>query len=387
MLDFSKRQRVILPFPNKLDLSSQHGFNIQCLEDDQYIEGTVISEILNAACALSPFSTMCMDTLISNHDSIPQRIRARFLAQRDMVVLYPLNLASKGRHWVLVVASAASVNILDSLPSATDEQELKNLLRSLLSLIGEATAPAEPPTATHVPCPRQSNTTDCGVAVIVNGLYAVACQDVPATTDYALWRRILLAFSTGRRASKGILTHDSEELLTVSTCGTPLPPAPPTKMTQAEFISWDKQYQRYRREIKTSAQRQLNVARTRYESVLETLEDIIGVFGRLQLAGSSRPGVDQIQEELANCHSAMQSLSRLRQPVTAMKDELETVCIRLAQAQNRRAMVQLEMVKMEDAIRDEYEALHGRLATLGLWDVLNTEDAVEQSTIILRGSF
>ncbi|KAK1570197.1 uncharacterized protein LY79DRAFT_500493, partial [Colletotrichum navitas] len=162
-LDCPKRPRVAIS-PELFDLRVRHGFNAQCLADGQNVEGTVIAEILDTVCALCPLSMMLLDPLVSHKNIIPQRLRDDFLAQKDMTILYPINLTSRGKHWVLVSASATSVSIFDSLPSAIDQNELTDLLRPVLSLVGGATAPR------NVVCPRQSNTTDCGVAVIVNAL-------------------------------------------------------------------------------------------------------------------------------------------------------------------------------------------------------------------------
>ncbi|TIC91833.1 hypothetical protein CH35J_010966 [Colletotrichum higginsianum] len=337
------------------DLRVRHGFNAECLEDGQYVEGTVISEFLGTFCALCPLSIMCIDPLVSNNNGIPQRMRADFLSQRDMTILYPLNLTSRGKHWVLVTASTTSVNIYDSLPSATDEVELADLLRTLLSLVAESTATDDPPTPSRMSCPQQSNAIDCGVAVIVNGLYVIAGQDIPATVEYFLWRRVLLAFSTGRRAVTEIVPQDSEQSLAVTNYGTPLPPAPPGTMTEAELISWDERYRKFRQNIMATARAQLGARLTQQQRMVEMLEDVIGVFGALQLTGSGTPGMDQIHEELANCHSALQSLARLRRAETSMIDELKARCARLAEAQGRRTMMQLELAKLTDAMHGECE--------------------------------
>ncbi|WQF90263.1 Putative Ulp1 protease family catalytic domain, papain-like cysteine peptidase superfamily [Colletotrichum destructivum] len=366
-----KRQCVATLPKRRFDLRVRHGFNAECLEDGQYVEGTVISEVLSTFCALCPLSMMCIDPLVSNN-GIPQRLRADFLSQRDMTILYPLNLTSRGKHWVLVTASTTSVNIYDSLPSATDEVELAGLLRSLLSLVAESTAPDDPPTPSRISCPQQSNTTDCGVAVIVNGLYVIAGQDIPATVEYSLWRRVLLAFSTGRKAVTEIVLQDSEQPLAVTNHGAPLPPAPPATMTEAELISWDERYREFRQNIMATARAQLGARLTHQQRMGEMLEDVIGVFGGLQLAGSGTPGMDQIHEELANCHSALQSLARLRRAETSMIDELKARCARLAEAQGRRAIVQLELAKLTDVMHDECELLNDRLAAFRPWDVLYT---------------
>ncbi|CCF45719.1 hypothetical protein CH063_14709, partial [Colletotrichum higginsianum] len=176
-LENAPKRQCVATLPKRwFDLRVRHGFNAECLEDGQYVEGTVISEFLGTFCALCPLSIMCIDPLVSNNNGIPQRMRADFLSQRDMTILYPLNLTSRGKHWVLVTASTTSVNIYDSLPSATDEVELADLLRTLLSLVAESTATDDPPTPSRMSCPQQSNAIDCGVAVIVNGLDGQPCQ-------------------------------------------------------------------------------------------------------------------------------------------------------------------------------------------------------------------
>ncbi|KAK6221186.1 hypothetical protein QIS74_04915 [Colletotrichum tabaci] len=348
-----KRQCVAMLPKRWFDLRVRHGFNAECLEDGQYVEGTVISEILDTFCALCPLSMMRMDPLVSNNNAIPQRMRADFLSQRDMTILFPLNLTSRGKHWVLVTASTTSVNIYDSLPSATDEVELAGLLRSLLSLVAESTAPDDPPTPSRMSCQQQSNAIDCGVAVIVNGLYVIAGRDIPATVEYSLWRRVLLAFSTGRKVVTDIVPQDSEQSLAVTNHGTPLPPAPPSTMTEAELIFWDERYREFRQNIMATARAQLGARLTQQQRMVETLKDVIGVFGELQLAGSGTLGMDQIHEELANCHSALQSLARLRRAETSMIDELKARCARLVEAQGRRTMVQLELAKLTDAMHGE----------------------------------
>ncbi|KAK1990475.1 hypothetical protein LX36DRAFT_675873, partial [Colletotrichum falcatum] len=162
-----KRPRVATA-SETFDLILRHGFNAECLADGYDVEGTVISEIFNAICALCPLSITCLDPLVSNN-IIPRHLRDGFLAQTDTTILYPLNLKSRGKHWVLVAASTTSVRIFDSLPDATDTDELAGSLRGLLSLIREATAPPDPPTPARFACLQKSTTTDCGVAVIVNG--------------------------------------------------------------------------------------------------------------------------------------------------------------------------------------------------------------------------
>ncbi|KAK2053702.1 hypothetical protein LY76DRAFT_263022 [Colletotrichum caudatum] len=372
-LNCPKRPRVAIS-PERFDLRARHGFDAQCLADGRNVEGTVIAEILDTVCALCPLSMMLLDPLVSHNNIIPQRLRDEFLAQKDMTILYPINLTSRAKHWVLVSASATSVSIFDSLPSATDQDELTDLLRPVLSLVGEAPpAPGnQPPAPTRVVCPQQPNATDCGVAVIVNALYVIAGQDIPAKTDYSVWRRVLLTFCTGGNAVAGILPEDSAQRVSVSTHDMPLPPAPPTTMTEAGFASWDEKNREYRQKVMDHARAQLNARRTRHERMMKTLEDVVVVFGALRRSGSSSTtGMDQIQEELANCHSALQSLARLRRTENSMMADLEARCARLADAQRRRTGILMELARVTDAIPDR-EVLDHDLAALRPWDALGT---------------
>ncbi|KAK1991947.1 hypothetical protein LX36DRAFT_733961 [Colletotrichum falcatum] len=142
-------------------------------------------------------------------------------------------------------------------------------------------------------------------------------------------------------------------------------------MAESDFISWDKHFQEYRQTMMDNAHYQLNVRLTRLQLMVKTLEDATVVFGALQNSGSSStPGMDEIQQELTGCHSAFQSLARLRRREKMVTNELNARCATLADAQRRRTIVQRELVRVIDAI-PKREILDARLETLRPWDVLD----------------
>ncbi|GJC88078.1 hypothetical protein ColLi_10916 [Colletotrichum liriopes] len=248
---------------------------------------------------------------------------------------------------------------MDSLPAATCETELRAKLQVVLVCVGKASDSGnEAQSLDRIRCPEQKNGTDCGIAVIVNGLYAIVGRMVPAKTDYGIWRRVISTFSadTSRRYGP-ILAWDSiEQLLEVD--GVPAPSGPPGRGTMGDFKAWAEQLARYQNSVMMVVRERQAALNIRRRAVIDTVEDIIGLLQTFDLASSgSGDDDDEIGKELATCHSLMNDLAKLRQTEPAMVETLQKRSDRLLDLRRKQLLVLQSFSTLVTTLYDEYEEI------------------------------
>ncbi|KAF5578872.1 Ulp1 protease family [Fusarium subglutinans] len=111
--------------------------------------------------------------------------------------------------------------------------------------------------------PRQVNTDDCGVAVIVNGLYTLASRPLPPTTNcnYGIWHRVLAAMLIDQDEPDGNLSLVPPELAEepIIDMGTVEPR--PASLPASEYSDW----------VRTERQRSETHMRSTADSLVDFL--------------------------------------------------------------------------------------------------------------------
>ncbi|KAL0929302.1 uncharacterized protein CTRU02_215755 [Colletotrichum truncatum] len=345
-----KRQR--LAAPAQFALKSAHGFNIDCLRDGKLVEGTVIAEVLRAANDIFPFSTVVLDPLLFKDNPLPNSVRKRLAAEPTAIVLAPINLLSKARHWVLVVITRpkGSINVLDSLPEATCEEELRTKLESLLALMeNQDDRDQSHPHFGYSACPRQINGVDCRIATIVNALHLMAGFPIPQTTDYAIWRRILTAFCAGNRMDSS-LSEQFAKPPSISNNINSQPPEAPALGTKADFAAWAKDLDTYKQDIMNSVQKQQDAWVVARERVVAVLEDALGLCNGFD----GIDGADAFDGKISGYLSAIQGLKMVGPTEEATISRLKAKHLQLLAMRQRQMEVRMAFIRVREDLYHEY---------------------------------
>ncbi|KAK2773970.1 hypothetical protein CKAH01_13315 [Colletotrichum kahawae] len=338
----------------QFSLTAAHGFDIHCLRDGVLVQGTVIAEILRAGHDIFPFSTILLDPLLFTGGALPNGTRNRIDAEPTATIIAPINLLSKAKHWVLVVVTRPelSVKVLDSLPEATCQDELRSKLKHLLAHVKDedgqtqALQPLEKPA-----CPRQSNQVDCGVATICNGLYIMAGRPIPSSADYAIWRRAFTAFSTGERV--GTSLSDQWNQLPALSVASHRPPAPPAPGTKDDFESWSKDLDAYRIQVMASVQEQQTAWAMKREKAVTTLGDAADLFNSMDSGAST----ETFDRRIGGYLSAINGLEMVgpaeEEVVQRLKEKQHT----LLSMRQRQAEVNMAFARVREELHQEHERI------------------------------
>ncbi|KAI3534423.1 hypothetical protein CABS02_13254 [Colletotrichum abscissum] len=338
----------------QFSLTAAHGFDIHCLRDGVLVQGTVIAEILRAGHDIFPFSTILLDPLLFTGGALPNGTRNRIDAEPTATIIAPINLLSKAKHWVLVVVTRPelSVKVLDSLPEATCQDELRSKLKHLLAHVKDedgqtqALQPLE-----KSACPRQSNQVDCGVATICNGLYIMAGRPIPSSADYAIWRRAFTAFSTGERV--GTSLSDQWNQLPALSVASHRPPAPPAPGTKDDFEAWSKDLDAYRIQVMASVQEQQTAWAMKREKAVTTLGDAADLFNSMDSGAST----ETFDRRIGGYLSAINGLEMVgpaeEEVVQRLKEKQHT----LLSMRQRQAEVNMAFARVREELHQEHERI------------------------------
>ncbi|KAJ0348145.1 hypothetical protein COL154_013782 [Colletotrichum chrysophilum] len=215
-----KRSRLATP-----PQTSHGGFDLERLALDQHVKEGMIYQVIKAAAALCPLSDL-------DHD---------LAANAGTITLAPTNL-NNHTHWILAVISENVVTIFDSKPAFTDKGAIR---RRLGHLSPHFRRDAD---VTFHQCAEQTNDADSGVAVMVNALHIISGQQIPAMTDYGIWRPILAALASGAHHDS-FLSDIKLQAPLVSTQSIVIPPALPPIITLADYHLWHKQQATYMEDV------------------------------------------------------------------------------------------------------------------------------------------
>ncbi|KAF4445691.1 Ulp1 protease family protein [Fusarium austroafricanum] len=166
--------------------------------DGAWPNDVAIAELVELFSSLRPLDAEAIDPLLVDRPPVNSaviQLLASGSQQQDqgLLLLVPIRC---GAHWTLVVLRAAdkSVRYYNSMPNYTMpnlaariDQVRQGLIRGLDYNIVDTVS------AGTLSCPQQTNTDDCGVAVIVNGIYNLASRPLSSTIncDYGICRRVL----------------------------------------------------------------------------------------------------------------------------------------------------------------------------------------------------
>ncbi|KAF4475324.1 hypothetical protein CGGC5_v016050 [Colletotrichum fructicola Nara gc5] len=231
-----KRSRLATP-----PQTSHGGFDLERLALDQHVKEGMIYQVIKAAAALCPLSVRVLHPLLLNGQEPPQDLDHDLAANAGTITLAPTNL-NNHTHWILAVISENVVTIFDSKPAFTDKGAIRRRLRHLSPHFRRDAD------VTFHQCAEQTNDADSGVAVMVNALHIISGQQIPAMTDYGIWRPILAALASGAHHDS-FLSDIKLQAPLVSTQSIVIPPALPPIITLADYHLWHKQQATYMEDV------------------------------------------------------------------------------------------------------------------------------------------
>ncbi|KAH0420147.1 hypothetical protein CcaCcLH18_14162 [Colletotrichum camelliae] len=285
MASMKKRSGPPLPaIPKRSRLATppqtSHGwFDLERLALDQHVKEGMIYQVIEAAAALCPLSVRVLHPLLLNGQESPQDLIHDLAANVGTITLAPTNLDNH-THWILAVISENVVTIFDSKPASTDKGAI---VRKLEHLLPHFCRDAD---VTFHQCAEQTNDADSGVAVMVNALHIISGQQIPAMTDYGIWRPILAALASGAHHDS-FLSDIKLRAPLVSTQSIVIPSALPPIITLADYHLWHKQQATYMEDV-------ARVMRTQHNKVWS---DGLQVAAELKGLESRR---DRIRESVAS---------------------------------------------------------------------------------------
>ncbi|KAK2022578.1 hypothetical protein LX32DRAFT_687077 [Colletotrichum zoysiae] len=180
------------------------------LTSHQCLNADIVNTAIGLIVALCPLSVHHIDSDLADGQmtSLSPDVLARLPKYPDGgLVAAPLHLPDS-HHWILAIASAGKVHVLDSFATRSPELVAKALhLRRLICVAPESEDVRQEAESVieHLDCHQQDNNVDCGVAVIVNMCRLVAGQahfNVPM--DFALWRCIIASLPDPARNTRVI---------------------------------------------------------------------------------------------------------------------------------------------------------------------------------------
>ncbi|WYZ36464.1 hypothetical protein EsH8_XV_000017 [Colletotrichum jinshuiense] len=186
---------------------------VEEFEPAVWLSGAAVSFVLRWLCNLCPTAALAVD---ASEAEIGEKLSRQMLqnltrtlasAADPVFILLPI---SQEKHWSLAVATiseyAGVVDHYDSLPTspATEQQIFAEARGRLDKLVGSVTRSpqlhdSKPAASWGCSAPyslRQPNGDDCGVAVLIHAFHVLARVPLPASTDWLLWRRVLLVFAS-----------------------------------------------------------------------------------------------------------------------------------------------------------------------------------------------
>nr|RBQ97125.1 hypothetical protein FVER53263_14024 [Fusarium verticillioides] len=237
---------------------------INRITDGRWLNDAAIAKLLELFSSLRPLDAKSIDPLLIDRAPVNKAVTHLLSASgSDLTVLVPIRCNA---HWILVVLRATDKSVLyyNSMPGhdmpnlpARIIQVCQGLINVLDYDIGAAVS------AGTLSCPRQLNTVDCGVAVIVNGLYTLASRPLPSTTscDYGIWRLVLAAMLIDADELGGNLSLVPPELAEepIIDVGTAEPR--PAHLAASEYRDW----------VRTEKQRLVTHMRSTVDSLAELL--------------------------------------------------------------------------------------------------------------------
>ncbi|WYZ36368.1 hypothetical protein EsH8_XIII_000020 [Colletotrichum jinshuiense] len=384
------------PLPQSLPGIGQapYGFTIESLGPGRYVEGTVILHILRTIAALCPLSVEVLDPLVLKGEPLPRRLQDCLASKPDAVVIAPVNLTGPPKHWVLAVASGNVMHISDSMPAATNDEEVMERLKGLKSCLESrrGRGEPEPPGADGFKvvkrrCPSQGPTVDCGVAVIVNGIYVIAGLETPdAAVDYGVWRRVLAAFCSDRPA--GPFLPEGWDEVAVSALDMPEPPSPlPGQITAAKYRRWKKRQAMYQQQVAQAVRDQAVEKRSNFLRLKDTIEGAADTWASLQLVGTgpwqprltSRRRIedfaDELQVESFKCDSAAKVLSSCQITDTETVEKLRARLRHLKELQGRRKTILSAVGRLAAVLAEEWTKVDSATKDVfGDWDIDDDDD-------------
>ncbi|KAL0929354.1 uncharacterized protein CTRU02_215710 [Colletotrichum truncatum] len=392
-----KRQATSRPLPDAVPptIPPAH-FSVDSIAPGCLVDGTFIYHVLNMVVSLCPLSVQLVDPLLAIPDQpLPSKLEKQICSRPDSVILAPVNLTRISQHWVLAVASGNTISIFDSLPSATNDSELKARLHGVAACLkarGAQQSGSDGNESGEIlysweACPRQTDGSSCGVAVMVNALCVVAGLDMPDDVpDYALWRRVLSAFATGDSImSKGFFLPSSEPtrgLVLPASKITAKPPLPISgDITKEAFSSWKRSVAAYEASVKKA----LCEAHERHTLAKDTLAAAAELWAslckvgtglwspRLRKTRKSTDFIDEIQADYARYSSAASSIRACADANPDMVRMMEDKMKELRVLQTRRTAVLSRVSAMSHALQEEHLAVEGQ-EKKNLWSWEHNEE-------------
>ncbi|KAF4417862.1 hypothetical protein CFRS1_v015098 [Colletotrichum fructicola] len=300
-----KRSRLATP-----PQTSHGGFDLERLALDQHVKEGMIYQVIKAAAALCPLSVRVLHPLLLNGQEPPQDLDHDLAANAGTITLAPTNL-NNHTHWILAVISENVVTIFDSKPAFTDKGAIR---RRLGHLSPHFRRDAD---VTFHQCAEQTNDADSGVAVMVNALHIISGQQIPAMTDYGIWRPILAALASGAHHDS-FLSDIKLQAPLVSTQSIVIPPALPPIITLADYHLWHKQQATYMEDV-------ARVMRTQHNKVWS---DGLQVAAELKGLESRR---DRIRESVASLTAVvMGDLAKIKERLEELRAWGEEIAPTLA---------------------------------------------------------
>lgn len=278
--------------------SSLANLDTHRLRFPECVDSNIINTVLDLTVATCPLSIQSLDSGLTDGTtkSLSQNTLVRLPKHPDGLVLAPLHLLD-AHHWVLAIPTAEKVYIFDSLPTPHCRPELLAKVRLLQHLLSgtETAAAAQGDGATeslteNIICHRQDNGYDCGISVIVNACRVVAGHDNfdEATTDFALWRRVIAALVDPDKYGEIVDRNIFKPLTTLNVepqpAGLPLD-AFRKPMSLAECNEWYKAQRARLEDFKASLTLQAELLLKTCKRHLDTLEDAERVLSDMHQAG------------------------------------------------------------------------------------------------------
>ena len=190
-------------------------------DPSKWLSGATVSWFTAMIAACSP-SSGSLDLPLAADETTLTGARAslaRKLADAEALGLAQLiSAVNHKKHWMLVVVTRGvppKLSLYDSLPSEPSTARI--VLSKVRDLLPRQTG------SSHriPPCPKQDDTTNCGVYTIVFALFAATGTPLPPSLAITLWRHLLTAMA----AKKSLSTLLPRDLIHPVPATDPLDPA------------------------------------------------------------------------------------------------------------------------------------------------------------------
>nr|XP_036574947.1 uncharacterized protein CTRU02_15083 [Colletotrichum truncatum]KAF6781443.1 hypothetical protein CTRU02_15083 [Colletotrichum truncatum] len=341
-------------YPKKRDMA---GINYECLTRGERVEKRMMLQLLQSAAALHPLSFRVVDpALWTANAQLPESV-------------------------VLVVASTGEgvnkqVDLYDPLPEeeADHDQEIAKHLKTLAPLLGLGFSINRQPII-----PLQS-ANDCGIAVISTVLHLVAGESLPKSTNYGMWRRVLMTMATGQ----------AKDLVGSSASGSaidvlPVPPPLPETIDRVAWKAWKKQQAAIQRQIQMALDQQMEQQRKVLEQSIVELTSVCSLLNALAARPNvpraqrqdvvvwSNPsvGVHQVHEldrELVQSQNTLQSFLQCGRADKRSIEELKQWINSLPNLQAQRQKTLQRIILALESVEKEVDALKQQLEQARDWE-------------------